>query len=281
MTLKELFDRCDFKNIAPKIAEISSSVRIHRFKEAFDYLRRLEPQKCEEYPNDVIEIYIVEREWGGFVKAGGNLDESSWAFCLAKEIVVAEGLTLTDNEIAAHCLLEMTFWGDDAKMPKPQFCDIYPQIDNSNPYAVAAAANKLSNKLCDKCIEALERMAKVEDVIRRLILKSDFIREELEYLFKTDLIHEDMFRSLSYNVDQRIDYLIDVFSNYVCDDFSKFTHFLLMFRTSPEYEFTREEWSMIFKFFSQRLPSSANIRYGYGTDAELGTEVSLLFVSNY
>ena len=143
-------------------------------------------------------------------------------------------------------------------------------------------AKRMRDHRLEQRIKKLERMAKIEYAIRRLTVNTkSFARKEVEYLFKTNLIREGRFHSFAYNPDQRTDYLIDLLSNYVSEDISKYTHILLMFRTSSSYPFVQKEMEMIQKFFSQYLPASANIRYGYGTDEELDMEVSLFLLGSY
>ena len=336
MTLKELLDRSDFRDIAPAIVERDPKMKesLHKFKESFDILRHITPEADAEDEDKVItiskcyddddnhEYYSVEPSCG----------VCSWESYLAKEIVPQEGVTLTDNEIAAHCLWELTYYGFDMSTDegwRTAFKRMIGEKDGSNPYAVAA--DKLSDKLffnylpkyysngrfhnslpkqlrnnkklipwdveprtCrnrskrkrdyrqEQRIKKLERMAKVEDAIRGLCYDTaSFKREELNYLFATKLIFDDTYQTRAYDVHRRMDYLFDLFSNYVFDDFSKYNRFMLMFRTSSDYPITQQEQDMIQNFFSQYLPSSAEIRYGYGNDNSLGTEVSLLLVGSY
>jgi len=318
------------------------------FKEAFDCLRQLETelnldyesgQKITVYRRNFEElekkIYKPKHDYYIRVHPCGDFWESS----LAKEIVVSEELTLTDSEIAAHCLWEMTFYGNQHN--KEEFDEICLRLrgktDTSNHYTVAA--EELEDKLrknylpkrykyathyanfqeflkgksgkptpffkyipdemmwseprknrpkrmrdhrLEQRIKQLERSAKVENSIRRLTCDTKSLaREELDYLFKTNLIYQTRYHTFAYNPSQRIDYLIDLLSNYVSEDFSKFTHFLLIFRTSSAYPLVKSELDMIQNFFSQYLPASANVRYGYGNNENLGKEISLLFLGSH
>jgi len=329
MTLKELLKSCDFKDVAPFITKHDPKAvgSMSHFKEAFDILRHLTPEANSENEDKVIRM---SKEYDDvfqnhYIRASCTCGVDSWESNLAKEIVVEDGLTLTDNEIAAHCLWELTFFGFDLSTDDgwaKSWDRIEGKIDRSNPYAVAA--EKLDNKLWENYlpkrfkeyrgetslpaeaweqierrqmrknrakrkrdhrqeqrVKALERKAKIEDAIRRLIADTlSFSRTELTYLFDTELINEGRYHSRAYNVAQRMDYLIDLFS-YESEDFSKYTRFLLMFRTSSDYPLVQSELEKIQNFFNQYLPASANIRYGYGTDEKLGTEVSLLLVGTY
>ena len=356
MTLKELLNRCDFKDIAPHFKRFypEQATVMYRFKEAFDVLRHLEPKLNPDYPsyqaikltrcyNDDNEKIDDNGDYYIHATCGGDF----WVSDLAKEIVVADDLSLTDAEIAAHCLWEMTFFGNPYNVDEHEKkrSRLLGETDTSNPYTVAA--EKLDNKLrsnylpkqykeavegtisitseewlkqkkemgekrwknyrsakylpkdiepqtcrnrpkrmrdhrMEKRIKKLERMAKVEDAIRRLTANTkSFKREELKYIFDTAQITENRYQSRVYDINQRTDYLIELFENYVLEDFSKFTHFLLMFRTSSEYPLTQEETEVLQKFFIEFLPTNVNIRFGYGNDENLDTEIYLMLLGNY
>ena len=73
-------------------------------------------------------------------------------------------------------------------------------------------AKRVRDHRLEQRIQKLERMAKVEDTIRRLTANTkSFAREELEYLFKTKLINNERYHSFAYNPDKRTDYLIDLY----------------------------------------------------------------------
>ena len=350
MTLETLFKRVDFKEIAPLIVQLYPDMggSLAHFKQAFDILRHLKPQADADDADENMEIskcYDDEDDGGKFyycVEPGCGV--ASWESCLAKEVVLKDEITLSDNEIAVHCLWELTFYGFDAGWTA--FLDrIEGKTDASNPYTVAA--EKLENKMRSNYlpkqfrdavagttyvsseewlkerkamgekrwkdyhsakylpmdvkertrrnrakrmrdyrqelrIKKLERMAKVENVIRDLIADTQsFTREALGYLFDTKLITNDSYQSHSQDVSQRMDYLIDLFSNYVTDDYSQFTHFVLMFRTSSDYPLVQGELDRIVDFFRQYLPLSADIRCGYGNDEILDVEVGLFFLGYY
>jgi hypothetical protein len=335
MTLKELLDRCEFKDIAPHITQWSSGRSLAPFKQAFDILRHLEPDTSSEGELEIVRGYNeFSQTYYPLIKQWFETD--TWECELASKIIVSDELTLTDAEIAAHCLWELTYLGFDqssfeswreAQMSIVGGLD-KKETDAIKPYTVAVEkleymleinylpkkfkdADSYVEKLVNECLDAKprtfgklpksmrhmikkhikalerkakveERKAKVEDSIRRLIANSkSFSREELEYLFNTKLICERPFHSRTYDVCKRVDYLIDLFTNYVSEDFSQYTRFLMMFRASSENPLVQSELEIIQNFFNQYLPPSANIRYGYGNDETLGTEVSLLLLCSY
>jgi len=372
MTLKELLNSCDFKDIAPIIAKQDSDASgyLFKFKEAFDILRNIEPEADTTNREEIRLVRYYDefsQTYYPMITRWGDLD--NWQHELTSEIIVEDELKLTDAEIAAHCLWELTYYGFDQSTPEKwkktalSFLGRGEEIDMTNPYT--AAAQKLENKLWDnyvpkkygkiesndiesrrkiesysklhpfrfqkipktsirmrdegidienfenlgedvkyfwsiqargcrngakrkrdqrqrKRIEKLERMAKVENDIRCFTRNTkSFTREELQYLFNTNLIYQERFHSYVYNPNQRIDYLIDLFPNYVSNDLSKYTHFLLMFRTASAYPLVQSELDILQNLFSQYLPASASIRYGYGNDENLNTEIGLSFLCSY
>ena len=123
MTLKELLDCFDFKDIAPIIADMSPECKsaLPHYKETFDILRHLTPKERAEIPEDIrqwICPYIrffprIDPETGERTAPFGAFDceGDAWDECLSREIVVSDELTLNDNEIVAHCLWSLTFYG--------------------------------------------------------------------------------------------------------------------------------------------------------------------------
>ena len=307
MTLKELLDRCDFKDIVPVIVKHYPETpwAVVDFKGAFDILRHLEPEKN---PANREELRLVacfdESSQTTYPGISRWFELGEWKDELSSEIIVDDKLTLTDAEIAYHCLWELTYLGFDQSSTKKweeaqmnilgkgfeyisesDSSPIKKEPDPLNPYTVAVEELESKSNIDEndeQQIKKLTRMARVEEDIRSLTSNTkSFKREELEYLFKTNLITFRNRRSFAFNLSQRIDYLIDLFSNYDMTDYSPNTHFLLMFRTSSAYPFDQRELDMIQGFFSQFLPASANIRYGYGNDENLDTEVSLLLLGSY
>lgn len=140
MTLKELLDRCDFKDIAPplKMYERESpfldrELNLTEFKKTFDVLRHLTPKKrniddeelditfewngCEKNVFNTIRIfgswYCKKRKFTYPVIGGrGHLSFGLWAEELMSEIVVSNELSFSDEEIAAVCLYELTYSGN-------------------------------------------------------------------------------------------------------------------------------------------------------------------------
>ena len=323
MTLKELLDRCDFKDIAPHIKRIDDVLNLVKFKEAFDTLRHLTPKKREwdntldEETNRKYEIIEIEPEYyeneDVAVPRVTRMDMAAWEEELACEIIVSDKLSLSDEEIAAVCLYELTYWGnmDTEKGRRKYIGQIEESILNPNPYMVAWGrlygkmssnygrireswwiffdrlprnrAKRMRDHRQKKRMAVLDRLIKVEDEIRDLTFNSQsFSREELAYLFDTKRIGSNEFCSRSYNINKRIDYLVDLFENYIPkESFVTDTDFVLMFRTSSENPLSEKELDAIHVFFKNYFPATATVRFGYGVDEELGEEVGLHFVGSH
>jgi hypothetical protein len=120
MTLKELLDRCDFKDIAPVIRTMYPDMEgsLIGFKEAFDILRHLNPEAPEadiENPDEVIKISksVDEFSQETYYRVTPSCGVIAWEAYLVNDIIVEDGVILNDHEIVACCLWEMTFYGFD------------------------------------------------------------------------------------------------------------------------------------------------------------------------
>lgn len=105
MTVKELIMEVEFDDLLPYLKEIivGHFDNIYAFREAYDILRGMEPNPkfaekvCIEQKEDLINIQ--------------SLDADFWENELAKELVLPKNATLNKEEIAAHCIYDITFYG--------------------------------------------------------------------------------------------------------------------------------------------------------------------------
>jgi hypothetical protein len=237
------------------------------YKMAFDILRNMKPELDPNHTVKEIEISWCCDEFESYIDVY-SCEGDCWESSLAKEISVSDELQISNIEIAARCLWSITFYG----------------FSPSERNAVIDSLGKIEERFpsrttrIEKSIRALTSNTCTEYEIRGT---KSFIREDLQYLFDTEKFYEYRYQSYSFNAEQRIEYLIDLISNYENEDFSDFTRIFLMFRTSSNFPLIREEMDRIQNYFNHRLPSSANIRYGYGNDETLGTEVSILLLGSY
>jgi len=262
MTLKELFERCNFNEIAPFIVKIYPEHKhmLPDYKMAFDILRNMTPEINSDHNIKDIEISLCrdEQDESEPYISVYSCEGDYWQSSLAKEIVVSDDLHLSDNEIAAHLLWSITFYG------------FSPDERDDIIDSLGKAEKRFPNQT-----------VKIEGMIHRFTVDTkSFTRKELEYLFNTDMITERKYRSHSYDVSQRIEYLKDLIANYESDNFSDYTSFILMFRTSSDYPLDQSESKALKNLFNQHLPASANVRYGYGYDEKLGTDVGILLLGS-
>jgi len=258
MTLQELLLSCDFKEIAPLIVKnYDHENMLANYKMAFDILRNL---KAEENPDNPCKVIKIEEINDKSLKqryiSVSNCEGDLWESNLAKEIVVADGLKLSKNEIAAHCLWSITFYGfnpDDREV----YIGSLGKIDERFP----------------------SRKKRIERIIETLTLNTDFFsKEELQYLFKSEFISEYKYKSHSFDTKYRIDYLIDLISNYERADFSIYKEFILMIRYSSDFPLKVSELEIFMNFLHQLLPKFAKIKFGHGKDEKLREEISVFLV---
>ncbi len=118
MTLKQLLDSLTFDEIAPFIDLEDGRNCLAAFKQHFDYLRHLTP--AEGVTGEVSVGYWEDPELGddgidenedGHRLFAESLEGDCWESCLAKEIVLEDGVTASPAEIAGCCLWHTSFYG--------------------------------------------------------------------------------------------------------------------------------------------------------------------------
>jgi hypothetical protein len=134
----------------------------------------------------------------------------------------------------------------------------------------------------EKQLEHLERQRDIKKrqrdikaLIRRCTQNSDIKEEELTYLFDTKLISENDFESCADSIDKRAQYLVELLTKYAYDDFTKYTKFCFMFKSSSQHPVTENEKLELSKI-KELLPQIADIRFSYVTDDDLGEKLSVL-----
>jgi hypothetical protein len=127
----------------------------------------------------------------------------------------------------------------------------------------------------EKQIKYLERRGKIKSAIKRLTANSDIKADELAYLFDTDLISEREFESCADHIQTRAQYLVELFTEYAYNDFTDYTKCCFLFQTSSQYPITEAE-KLVLDKIKEVLPQTADIRFGYGTNDDLGEKMSVL-----
>lgn len=145
MTLSELIRKHDFESILPSMKEFyeDASGCLAPYKESYDVLRLMEPDsnfEKEEEKEITISWHSEEEEkrWIGVHGAS-----SEWSHVLAKEIKVADDLSLTETDVLVHCLWEITFFGFIPRQRKTVMDDWEPRKIPHNKYEEALWALQL------------------------------------------------------------------------------------------------------------------------------------------
>ncbi len=141
MTLKELIMKYDFDSIMPGLEKRDDQIngRFAGYKEAFDILRLMEPDN-NFHPEDTPHIEIG---WQDSILEDGErwIDvygaSCKWENVLAKDIKVANDLDLTETEVLARILWEMTFYGFTPKQREEVFAGWEPRKEPYNQYEKA------------------------------------------------------------------------------------------------------------------------------------------------
>lgn len=110
MTLKELFSAVDFHRVWQVIIRHYPEMEKSRIgmKQAFDEIRLIEPE-----PDDVdekIEVGLIHDEDNDYIRVM-HCSNHYRRIVAGREIVITPELDISQEELAAHCLWELTYWG--------------------------------------------------------------------------------------------------------------------------------------------------------------------------
>ena len=138
MTLKELLTQVGFDELLPYLEkhEPEHLDNLYAFREAYDILRNMEPANNFE---GKIFVEWHGGEWEDEEKWIGvsPMHDCTWEEDLAKEIVVADDIHLTDEELAMHCLWEITYWGFSPQEQLETFNRKFNYHKPTNQYEIA------------------------------------------------------------------------------------------------------------------------------------------------
>ena len=316
MRLKDLLRSCDFEDIVPYLLKIDSALLISKFKVAYDLLCHMDYRINEE----VISVeWDDEQLYETLPIRIGNCEGDSWENNLGKRIVTADSIKISGEELAALCLWSTTFFPRDKKWdetkPLNQFEKaaenlVNKQFNNylykkrikadrrkdengieSDSLEEIIAVNKRQRKRNrlkrmrdhrqDLRIEQLDRMGEIERIIQTLLSNASRLTyQEVSYLFHSEKVRAIVYQSCSQNTAQRLSYLVELFSRYDREYFSRFTKLILTLSTSASYPLSEEEKSRLKELESCFSPS-AGFLWDYVSDESVGQEIKLLIVGSY
>ena len=116
MTFKELLDKYQFDEIVPEIRTVWGHKDISGMKMAFDCLKSLTPNLGE----GSIDIMIAGDESDPYVRVMG-LSEDRWEKGLTKHLNVYGDITISEKELLAQCLWEITYYGFTPRKTEEKF----------------------------------------------------------------------------------------------------------------------------------------------------------------
>jgi len=318
MKLKELFDKYTFDEILPylKAMEPEREDSMYQFREALDLLKRMEPSK-KDWGEVHITWYEDEYEAERYISVS-HLEDDRWDVGLAKEVVVDKGVHLEEEDIAAHCLWSITFWGfEDEPDPEDGGPFDYPPKQR-NKYDEALYKLQLSNwkrttprryrskdyPLCtnvDFCMKRmnsnknrskrkrdyrvecregyLRKHSQREEFVKKLVHSGAFQREDVEYLHQVESGQYYPYVSRTWDESKRIDYILESINKYQDVDFSPYNDAIICLRASSEYPVTEAEKEKLLSGLPESLKAMP-IKIGLGTKDSMKQEVEMMLFLN-
>ena len=315
MKLHELLERTPFDAIAPHIVRIfpEQTSQLPHYKEAYDILLPPSPAQTEE--QICIRWCRVDEEYGEDPYISVGICEGDfWATNLGKEVVVAEDVKLSNEELAAHIMWSITFYGftpnecsyggyesdyrsincyeekvinlqmrefRNYARRKPDDARCIATIEEWREIEKRQAYRNRPKRMRDRrqhqLVKKYERMSKVQklnDAICSASPETD--KNKLQYLFNTNLNSEVWHHSRAYNVERRMDYLVELLTKYVESyqdaDSEQYDRMLLLFITSPDYPLLMAEYAQFAENFAH-FQAGGEAELYFGTDSALGQEV--------
>ena len=205
MTVKELIMEVGFDDLLPYLKEIivGHLDNIYAFREAYDILRDMQPN-----PKFAGKVWIVQEEDWVSVQ---SLDGDSWENELAKELVLSNNANLSKEEIAAHCIYDITFYGFSPAEIIENFWKSHAPIQS--------------------------KMERRESIIQELTVSgSSFTYKDLAYLLQVEYGTRYDYHSITNGQKERLAYIAASMTQYQQLDLSRYC-----IRVSAQYPLTNKE----------------------------------------
>ena len=187
MTVKELIMEVGFDDLLPYLKEIivGHFDNIYAFREAYDILRGMKPN-----PEFAGKVWIEQEEDWVSVQ---SLDGDSWENELAKELVLPKNATLSKEEIAAHCIYDITFYGFSPAEIIEKFWQMQRQVERR------------------------------KSIIQELTASgSSFMYKDLAYLLQVEYGTRYDYHSITNGQGNRLAYIADSMTKYQQLDLSRY-----------------------------------------------------------
>ena len=181
---------------------------IYAFREAYDILRDMQPN-----PKFAGKVWIEQEEDWVSVQ---SLDGDSWENELAKELVLSKDATLSKEEIAAHCIYDITFYGFSPAEIIENFWKSHGSIQS--------------------------KMERRESIIQELTVSgSSFTYKDLAYLLHVEYGTRYDYHSITNGQGNRLGYIAYSMTKYQQLDLSRYNDAVVCIRVSAQYQFINKE----------------------------------------
>ncbi len=288
------------------------------YKETYDILQHMQAEETDKQIRFYMD-YDNAEHYGEEPRVEMDLYEDDfesdyWPTNLGKEIVLGEDVELSDEEIAALCLFHITIYGfspEETKKREPEPLNSYeeqalalrekqwvnytrikreendlvyrPEVWKMKDMRMSHRnrMKRMRDHRQDMRIEQLKRMGQAEQTIERILSTTRTLsREQLAYLFNTQLIQRDVFQSRTYDHTRRMDYLWEILTKYIAPDDKPYTHTIIVLSTAPDYPLTATEQQM-FERIIARFAEKTEVLSALGVNAGLEEEAELFIIKSY
>lgn len=320
MTVKDLFMSISFDELLPFLKEYEANHldNIYTFREAYDILRNMEPNK--DYQNKVTIVCNAESDYDG--RKVFYLDDDVWENELAKEIVFKGDAEPDMCEVAMYCLWELTFYGFSPSQRISTFDKMFNGCKPVLRYEIALdkleesiwkhqTPRRLRYKdekgrrliICNSSRkfrfdrkmnrskrkreyrqEKREKYLKIMSARERLISilsapGSSFRYKDVEFLFQIKYGCRYCYHSVTNGNDKRLDYIFESMKKYQQLDLSRYDSAIVFVSMPSEYPVGETEIDS-FKSNVQQLLGYKNILWGNIKITDDSKEVKVMLMLN-
>ncbi len=205
MTLRELFSSVPFDDIAPYIMHGEHPEDVCAYKQAYDIL--LHTQSDEGGCRNVYVSKAKESDGSEYIEAT-HIEGQYWSTYIDGEIIVEEGINVSDAELAFKLLWHLTFFGFSQEETRDNFDSMRGDGHHDNVYGRLARAIDTkrymlwANKAIRKRI--LESIAEYEKQGEHNLALSE---DDWNYIHKRETHCNRMKRMRDHRLEQRYNQL--------------------------------------------------------------------------
>lgn len=305
MKLFELLRSVEFDALVDDLIYLDGEAKgsLMHFRMAFDILRGMKP---EPDVDGSIHVEWVRNGGEEYIHAA-HCEGDLWERNLGKEVVVDDDVDDSLTRLAARLLWHLTFYGfrpDEpsyrSEEPENAFSgralalerrDIADYMRTSDPQdaysreewmlydrrkARRNRAKRMRDARRERSIARLMRAARVESAIQYSLSVCPFLSYvDLEYLFETEVVYEDLFRSVPVSGVTMGDYMLELFRKYDRQDWRQYDRIFVCFtRETDRVDGRDREYHEVEVMFEKLAPSAQILimpgkREGLGEDLEL------------